>query len=374
MVSFNVYAGLKNLKIRRGSFPLVVRFSFGEHAPKVVCFTDYIGKGDTTLYLDLDSAGSSGILRLSVSGGLPSCLTGQRLFLALLDEAAGAAGPPDTFQMELLERKVVRDGAEFGFDQNAEVTHTMTLSTVVRLGVRLKATREKKKDLDEKPALPFGLSFGPTELDMSGFTEHCAESSHVTKSDGESDSDEEPFEEQVGAKAVETASKEDVSVNMAVVPGRKLGICGFDMTPSDRSRCIVCLHAGLPDTVAKIEKDSHRFFCRLKVNKPDRSVHSACVLSGGTLTLSETTKKKFLEGSAAWLRNAVASEVQQDRQLLFLNAADVFAAALSGPSSSSASGHAGPPASAHRPWRARGATASRAEFRARPADPQSQVC
>ena len=159
------------------------------------------------------------------------------------------------------------------------------------------------------------------------------------KGDDDDASDEELHFEELDSESMEKeVEKEAESVAPASVPGRRLGICGYDEAAvTARTKCLVCLDKGFPQSVATFTAKTPRFFYRWKGNKPDRSVHLACVLSGAILDIPSGSKTHW-EDSVSWLTNAAMSGSDEARTVRLLEAADVFRVRLSEPSSSSGSG------------------------------------
>ena len=118
----------------------------------------------------------------------------------------------------------------------------------------------------------------------------------------------------------------------------RVGIVGHDYAASSRSSCLLCLEQGL-SAVAKIPKGAGRFFWRGRANKPDRSLHEACVVSGGVLSLNGR-REAHCRDSVTFLSHLAGRLQGTDLGVTLQTACDVFRAHLSGPSSSSGSGSA----------------------------------
>ena len=342
-LTFNVYARLKDLGFKRATFPHLHRYTVGAET-ELAIFTDYVGKGETTLHLALQPAADAG-LAIAAAMGVPVCLSGQRLFSHLLRKAAATAALPADAHMEVLELTQVPGQASFTISRAGAVLKAASIP----LKWKLQAKVAKKPPEDNE--LPLGLSWaGPGE---SRRTEATAEEweQHLSKkpengSDDEDSSDSELNAEEKGGKAAERdTEKEQEALKPEAAPVRRLGVFGYDEKVTAKSSCLVCVDKKFPTHVCKFEAGSGRFYFRWKRNKPDRSVHKDCLLSGALLSLSGCRDEHWLN-SAEWFENCIVKDdLEPSLKTLFLDACHVFRQHLS-VSLSASSGSAGAPAGA----------------------------
>ena len=111
--------------------------------------------------------------------------------------------------------------------------------------------------------------------------------------------------------------------------GRRVGIVGYDYAATARSMCLVCDGQGLPDNDCVIARGSLRYAVRVKLRKPERFAHEACVLSGAILQVHGSLAEHVAE-SARFLGEAAFQHVPEDLQRQLLEACDVFREAESG--------------------------------------------
>ena len=126
--------------------------------------------------------------------------------------------------------------------------------------------------------------------------------------------------------------------------GHRIGIVGYDYSSTSRSRCWVCATAGVGQAGTSIRAGELKFVFRLRAGQLEKSVHSACVVSGAVLRLC--TKDHHVPQSISFLSDAHASCDNADTKDLILTALTMFhehqsgAASGSGGSGSTGSGAA----------------------------------
>ena len=341
VATYNTYATVAAWKIARNSFPLVIRYEIGK-SKEYFLLCDTVGRGDTVLLQRLELSPDRRALEISCVGGMPACLTGQQALCKLL-------GPRGALKLSCFKREPIRGAGKLAFNANAAISHSAVIVTTAKLGL--------ETQMPPKPGPAIALPFG-----LAGV--HPEQQGHVFNESLLGDSNQIEASEHVGDRGYAAAEGADATINLDLDPDElsgeeaaqalaaaakalaadgaasaaaaswRVGIMGFDLAATGKSTCIACAAAGLSGAQSLIAQGSWRFHFRLRSNSVERYVHAACVLSGAVLNCAGIGRVHLTE-SAIFLRYA-ASIAESSAPLL--DAADVFDAAASGPSSSSGSG------------------------------------
>lgn len=329
IATHNCWITLRQWKQGRKQFPLKVRLSCPNRADEYI-LTDYVGSGETILLLHLLPVGDLHVLDIS-SNGLPMCTTSQCAFHKLLEAKADDEDILDFVTLEHSRIQATRSGQKFALQRDTEVLNSAQIS------LTHKSKAKKAKADSDETVLPFGLS----RLFMTGTADDGCESDDGILSTGETESNNECEVDEVNSSLAHVQDAKLRAEEVDNVPSTaRMGLCGYDIAPSSRATCVLCLDVGLSANAAKIQQGSVRFFFRPKRNVPDRSLHAACVHSGAILSYSKGSPTHW-QDSADWLQQAILMnesdpDISPSVKELCVDALHVFRKHLSGASASSA--------------------------------------
>ena len=243
----NMYALMKQWKVNRKSLPLLCTVHLLEESFRLL-LTDWVGKGLTILLIEVEPC--EDCLVLSVSAGLPRCMTAQRAWHRLFDKIDHAAGDVDAGVFKMYPTVPVRQGDRLAYTVPGGPLH----EAVVPFKVPLKVPRRTvAPDDGDAPFLPFGLTSARphTHIEVGGDgapgPAHTA--TVLTPEEPESSSsDEDPEFKDVGPAAAVPESKDDgEEEDLHAVPSHSgLGLCAYDRAVTSRARCLVCEDLRLP--------------------------------------------------------------------------------------------------------------------------------
>ena len=280
--AYNLYARLQGFRLSRKCFPLVACFKSAASEMFVVV-TDTIGKGETVLLCELEAPVAT-VCRLAhmfVSGKRrPIACTAQMCFSKMLGKLkATSLGDVDftglAFQGRIFNHKPVDVENEVGFQLQIPSVADFTMPFVGRLKMGKHAVKEI-----EPAKLPMGLKhFSPSvaagaagkkcnNSDLVGEPDESAQSSHHSADkaaagmEGDCDADSDPDSEIHDPEGAGDENPDEVP------SGMRLGIVGFDVTPTNAAKCWCCK--------APLGKGNLRLWWRAKAKMLEKSMHVKC--------------------------------------------------------------------------------------------------
>lgn len=292
---FNIYARLSGWQVTRSNMPFVTKLSTGATAAYYL-LVDIIGKGDTALLIGLQSVDDlASILRLKVAKvdgtRQAACCTSQMALCSLLKMSSSSDLPGQDiqemgFSVVAFDLIVHNGGLAFKLDK---VLHDSMLSLHSR--IKLSAAAKQKEGSTTSPCfmMPFGIQ-APTAsgcVSYADFTFLDDDDCGVTPARSQkrqtlvegcfADSDHE-----VGEASSEKEKALDHCLEQ-IPAGECLGIVGYEVAPTGRSKCFCCVSMQKPAAECMVPKGSLKFLFRQKRGKLELSLHPACVLNGSML-------------------------------------------------------------------------------------------
>ena len=340
-ITYNVYVKLGQWKLHRKSFPILVQFRAGG-ASRWHLLTDTLGEGQSLLLVEVVEV-VAGTLAIKEAAGLPVCTFAQMAICALLEDKDAPSAGVKAIDFDVLKHQPVLH--ENGYALQAAGVHECAIISAVE---KLNGTKKRKRAEEAKPVLPFGLLEVPVaSAEAAPEKPMSAEDKQDPAEDDRHDFEDKPADELTPEEADEAmvdGGEEKDDFHLAT--SSRVGVVEYGLAASGRSKCALCQSLGLSEDACKIRIGSGRFYWRSRVNVPDRSIHEACVLEGGILEWKECRARHISESAALLTELATRPGVEPARQVVLLDAADVFRAAGSRPSASSGAAAAPAPASA----------------------------